>query len=46
MQGPAHDTFKMSKDLLFIEKVRDVVGLDLNQPDRALVLAVDEESQV
>ena len=40
------ETFKISKDPLFIEKVRDVVGLYLNPPDRALVLAVDEKSQI
>ena len=38
------ETFKISKDPLFIEKVRDIVGLYLNPPDRALVLAVDEKS--
>jgi transposase len=40
------ETFKISKDPLFIEKVRDVVGLYLNPPDRALVLATDEKSQI
>ena len=35
--------FKFSKDPLFIEKVRDVVGLYLNPPDKALVLCVDEK---
>lgn len=39
-------TFTLSKDPLFIEKVRDVVGLYLNPPDRALVLSVDEKSQI
>lgn len=39
-------TFKLSKDPLFIEKVRDIVGLYLNPPDRALVLCVDEKSQI
>ena len=38
--------FKLSKDPLFIEKVRDIVGLYLNPPDRALVLCVDEKSQI
>src|ERR1700752_409430 len=38
--------FKFSKDPLFIEKVRDIVGLYLNPPDRALVLCVDEKSQI
>ena len=40
------ETFKLSKDPLFIEKVRDIVGLSLNPPDRALVLCVDEKSQI
>src|SRR6266852_7858619 len=39
-------TFKLSKDPLFIEKVRDIVGLYLNPPERALVLCVDEKSQI
>jgi transposase len=39
-------TFKLSTDPLFVEKVRDVVGLYLNPPDRAVVLCVDEKSQV
>jgi transposase len=40
------DTFKLSSDPPFIEKVRDVVGLYLDPPERALVLCVDEKSQV
>jgi transcriptional regulator with XRE-family HTH domain len=40
------ETFKLSKDPLFIEKVRDIVGLYLNPPDRALVLCVDEKAQI
>jgi hypothetical protein len=40
------ENFKFSKDLQFVEKVRDIVGLYLNPPDRAMVLCVDEESQV
>jgi len=40
------ETFKLSKDPLFIEKVRDVVGLYLNPPDRALVLSVDVKPQI
>jgi hypothetical protein len=40
------ETFKLSKDPLFIDKVRDVVGLYLHPPDRALVLCVDENSQI
>lgn len=39
-------TFKLSKDPQFIEKVRDIVGLYLDPPDRALVLCVDEKSQI
>ena len=39
-------TFKLSRDPLFIEKVRDIVGLYLDPPDRALVLCVDEKSQI
>lgn len=40
------DTFKLSKDPLFIEKVRDIVGLYMAPPERAVVLCVDEKSQV
>lgn len=40
------DTFKLSQDPFFIEKVRDIVGLYMNPPDRAVVLCVDEKSQV
>lgn len=40
------ETFKLSTDPLFIEKVRDVVGLYLDPPERAIVLSVDEKSQV
>jgi transposase len=40
------DTFKLSPDPLFVEKVRDIVGLYLNPPDGALVLCVDEKTQV
>jgi transposase len=40
------ENFKFSKDPQFIEKVRDIVGLYLNPPDRAIVLCVDEKSQV
>src|SRR5271167_1301195 len=40
------ETFKLSRDPLFIEKVRDIVGLYLAPPDRALVLCVDEKSQI
>lgn len=40
------ETFKLSSDPLFIEKVRDVVGLYLNPPERAVVLCVDEKSGI
>ncbi len=40
------ETFRLSRDPLFIEKVRDIVGLYLAPPDRALVLCVDEKSQI
>jgi transposase len=39
-------TFKLSGDKRFIEKLHDVVGLYLNPPDKALVLCVDEKSQI
>lgn len=39
-------TFKLSTDPFFIEKVRDIVGLYLNPPDNAMVLCVDEKSQI
>lgn len=40
------ETFKLSSDPLFVDKVRDIVGLYMNPPDRALVLSVDEKSQI
>jgi transposase/AraC-like DNA-binding protein len=40
------DTFTLSKDPLFVEKVVDVVGLYHNPPERAVVLCVDEKSQI
>ena len=40
------ENFKFSKDPQFVEKLRDVVGLYLNPPERALVLSVDEKSQI
>lgn len=46
LQPHRSETFKLSKDPLFIEKVRDIVGLYLNPPDKALVLCTDEKSQV
>ena len=41
LQPHRSETFKLSKDPLFIDKVRDIVGLYMNPPDRALVLCVD-----
>jgi len=46
LQPHRSETFKLSSDPLFIEKVRDIVGLYLNPPDRAMVLCVDEKSQI
>lgn len=40
------ETFQISKDPFFVDKVRDVVGLYLSPPDNALVLSVDEKSQI
>lgn len=40
------ENFKFSKDPQFVEKVRDIVGLYMNPPDHAIVLCVDEKSQV
>ena len=40
------ETFKLSPDPQFIDKVRDIVGLYLNPPDAAVVLCVDEKSQI
>ena len=46
LQPHRTETFKLSKDPLFIEKVRDIVGLYLDPPDHALVLCVDEKSEI
>ncbi len=46
LQPHRTEKFKLSKDPLFIDKVRDIVGLYLHPPDRALVLCVDEKSQI
>lgn len=46
IQPHRHKTFKLSNDPFFVEKVRDIVGLYLNPPENALVLCVDEKSQV
>ena len=46
LQPHRQDAWKLSRDPQFIEKVRDVVGLYLNPPERAVVLCVDEKSQI
>ena len=46
LQPHRQEAWKLSRDPLFIEKVRDVVGLYLNPPERAVVLCVDEKSQI
>jgi transposase len=46
LQPHRSETFKLSTDPRFVEKVRDIVGLYLDPPDRALVLCVDEKSQI
>ena len=46
LQPHRTETFKLSSGPLFIEKVRDIVGLYLNPPDRALVLCVDEKTRI
>ena len=46
LQPHREDTFKLSTDPLFIDKVRDIVGLYLNPPTKAMVLCVDEKSQI
>jgi transposase len=46
LQPHRSEVFKLSRDPLFIDKVRDVVGLYLNPPERALVLCVDEKPQI
>jgi transposase len=46
LQPYRQETWKLSRDPQFIEKVRDVVGLYLDPPERAVVLCVDEKSQI
>lgn len=46
LQPHRAETFKLSRDPAFVDKVRDVVGLYLDPPDRALVLCVDEKPQI
>ena len=45
LQPHRSETFKLSTDPQFVEKVRDIVGLYLDPPERALVLCVDEKSR-
>ena len=46
LQPHRSETFKLSPDPLLVEKVRDIVGLYMNPPDHAVVLCVDEKSQI
>ena len=46
LQPHRAETFKLSADPHFVDKVRDIVGLYLSPPDRALVLCVDEKSRI
>ena len=46
LQPHVVESFKISDDPLFIEKVRDIVGLYLNPPDHAVVLSFDEKPQI
>ena len=46
LQPHRSKSFKLSTDPFFVDKVRDIVGLYLNPPDNALVLCVDEKSQI
>jgi putative transposase len=46
LQPHRQETFKLSTDPFFVEKVRDVVGLYMDPPDNALVLCVDEKTQI
>lgn len=46
LQPHRTETFKLSSDPLLVDKVRDIVGLYMNPPERAVVLCVDEKSQI
>jgi transposase len=46
LQPHRSETFKLSHDPLFVEKVRDIVGLYLHPPDKAVVLCADEKTQI
>src|SRR6187402_2992360 len=46
LQRHRSETFKLSSDPLFVDKVQDIVGLYMSPPNRAVVLCVDEKSQI
>ena len=46
LQPHRAESFKVSTDPLFVEKVRDIVGLYMAPPEHALILCVDEKSQI
>jgi transposase len=46
LQPHRTETFKLARDPLFIDKLRDIIGLYLAPPDRALALCVDEKTQI
>jgi hypothetical protein len=46
MQPHRTETFELSSDPLFVDKVRDLVGLYLSPPNRALVISVDDKSRI
>jgi hypothetical protein len=46
LQPDRQETFKLSTDPMFVDKVRDIVGLYLDPPLKAIVLCVDEESEI
>ncbi|EJE53111.1 hypothetical protein PMI14_02185 [Acidovorax sp. CF316] len=46
LQPHRQEAFQLSSDPLFVEKVRDIVGLYMDPPLRAMVLCVDEKSQI
>ena len=46
LQPHRTETFKLSTDPLFVEKVRDIVGLYLSPPKHAVVVSIDEKSQI
>lgn len=46
LQPHRQKSFKLSNDPFFVEKVRDIVGLYLNSPEKAVVLCVDEKTQI